>query len=907
MSRSFFFPMMRMVFVFSTARFLLFGVPFLSYPQTVTEAFTSHGVIRKAPAAAADAAVSNGDARRRRNKDNSHDTNRKQSVYAAGRPRNRRVSTLAAAAFVASSTEETWAAQEEHTANTDETVVTTTTPPPNNRSNSHSNCTPANTNENTPRSVMEQLHARVFDNNNTNETSLIEMEAYVISNKARSIGKKIAFVDFHVVKIIPNPHPQYTIDDADDDATRGSSSSTITLPAHSTAMDNSTASSSMVSLFLCQALLRHDIYVNNGGRNYKGYRKCLVRGCKYRIQGYPSCTNIPDNVVFTLTKLELLGLSRSQNPQHLQSILNQACIYQTIPIQELLHAMTPRRRTTTTRSQASPILVSSGTANNGTMTEQQREEEEEEEDEDEELRALLQNLTTGYDNNSKLQLKRITQQFLAKLPDDPPEFPHYLTTLDTNPNQKSLGVLSSRATATTTDGKSNDQFRHLPLAPSEWQQSPKGTTQQQLNDSTSITTATTIRNSSNTTSSSTLTPVSLIGWVQNRRRFQNDITMMYVEKEDDNTEDDDNDNGEESAHSHRIPCLLHPDVLEGSAATSGQAEHGRNNTRILRTGREEARMYQNLVAVGAKVAIRGYQQQQQRVEETTATEASPLGTTVVWVHHIHLLQCSSGSIGTIRFLLDLLYEQQISTLEVWRALGGTIRDGESASASDRPGGSTSSSASSSAASSIISIQELEQIQQSGRTGSNDTSRSSSSSVTERQWLANNLAIRLQQHEQQQQQQQQQQQGKNRHRPPKKRRKKPIIDPALLHVLERYRYLSTLYPVIDTDIQGNDLVVSTTNTTNETSTVPVQTTTNTAASTTGFLTGTATDNMNTNTSKAGNSNAANNSNSHDTVILTSSSSNKMTNITNDNNGNSMRVRPSVVRMPGSKWETKKKPQ
>ena len=126
-----------------------------------------------------------------------------------------------------------------------------------------------------------------------NDTSTIVVEGYVTSK--RTIGKNLAFMDLQVHHQGGNPN----INDETN---------------------------------LCQALLRKDVY--NGGF-HEGYRRCLLKGSKFRLQGVAAPTRIPGNVVLMLHSIELLALPRQA--QHIQIILQHA-VDGYIPFEEVVRA-----------------------------------------------------------------------------------------------------------------------------------------------------------------------------------------------------------------------------------------------------------------------------------------------------------------------------------------------------------------------------------------------------------------------------------------------------------------------------------------------------------------------------------------------------------------------------------------
>ncbi|GAX28248.1 hypothetical protein FisN_27Hh102 [Fistulifera solaris] len=105
--------------------------------------------------------------------------------------------------------------------------------------------------------------------------------------------------------------------------------------------------------------------------------------------------------------------------------------------------------------------------------------------------------------------------------------------------------------------------------------------------------------------------LSYTGWVKNRQRFQDNITVVTLCREDDGTTE---------TNEERLSCVLHPDVLQNDAS-----------------------VYSNLLAVGAHVQVQGVymNQDNERAANTFV------------VQHIRLLQ-SSHRPETIRYLLELM-------------------------------------------------------------------------------------------------------------------------------------------------------------------------------------------------------------------------------------------------------------
>ena len=486
-----------------------------------------------------------------------------------------------------------------------------------------------------------------------NDTTPIVVEGYVTSK--RSIGKNLAFLDFQV--------------------DHGSNQRTD---------DNHN---------LCQALLRKDIY---SGNSYNGYRRCLLKGCKFRLTGVASPTKIPGNVVLMLHSMELLALPRQA--QHIQIILQQA-IDGGIPFKEAVWAC----------SAAQQNVEESLLSLNKEQTTSSAKFDSKVGDESDSMVKMERNKIISQ------SLRRMAKDILNALPEDP----QYPVAAD----QKVL---------------SKEGNFMVPLAPKEWQIVPKGiekdieysknkyhdlmTTsrlKETLMEMTSF-----VNNDDVIQSDTESARVSITGWVQNRRRFEGNITMIYLVDNMDHSFEGENLTKDNLliGSLDRLPCLVHPDVLCGN-------------------GQQSSGMYQNLIGSGSKVRIEGQVLIPKTNEingiENSDSETRPTPPLLLWVQNIRLVRSSYRSVN-IRHLLDLLYQKQIDPKEASVAL-------------------------------LISHEDAKEL-------------SLQSDATERQWKANLLAVELQKEVS------------------SENNSTSRINPVLLEVMEKYRYLSKIHPVIATGIE-----------------------------------------------------------------------------------------------------------
>lgn len=476
----------------------------------------------------------------------------------------------------------------------------------------------------------ESFTDKLLDRLRRNDTSPIVVEGYVTSK--RTIGKHLAFLDFQV--------NHGGNDDINDETN------------------------------LCQALLRKDVY--NGGF-HEGYRRCLLKGTKFRLKGVAAPTRIPGNVVLMLDSMEILGLPRQA--QHIQIILQHA-VDGCIPFGEIVRACSAAN----SRDESLKIedrLLSI------IKNEQRTENDEDSRDGNDTIVAMAQQKAISK------TLKLLAKEILRALPGDP----QYPVAAD----QK---VLSKEGNFI------------VPAAPKEWQAAPD---QDLMKDYYDLTTTSRVKDTlaelmgmvnSNDHKSA---KVSITGWVQNRRRFEGNITMVYVV---------DNLNQSNDVL-RRLPCLVHPDIFIGN-------------------GKHSAEIYQNLIGGGAKVQFEGKVILNNNDDDDD--EDKSMSPFLLWIEKIRLLRSSSRSINT-RHLLDLLYEKRFDPQEASDAL-------------------------------LISREEAKEL-------------SMESDATQRQWKANLLAVELQ---------------KEASAENNSMRR---VDPVLLQVMENYKHLSEIYPVVATGIdEGN---------------------------------------------------------------------------------------------------------
>lgn len=129
------------------------------------------------------------------------------------------------------------------------------------------------------------------------------------------------------------------------------------------------------------------------------------------------------------------------------------------------------------------------------------------------------------------------------------------------------------------------------------------------------------------------------GWVQNRRRFQDNITVLQIVDDLESVSTDDSDAFSGSA---RVASLLHPSLIP-----------------------LEASLYKSVLTVGSRIWMQG-----QLVPRESSTT-----TTTFWITQIRLLQASWRPV-TLRHILDLVSEKKFDLEEASEALSVSYQEAE---------------------------------------------------------------------------------------------------------------------------------------------------------------------------------------------------------------------------------------
>lgn len=353
----------------------------------------------------------------------------------------------------------------------------------------------------------------------------------------------------------------------------------------------------------CQALLRREQYA---GSHYAGYQKCLHKGTKLVVVGHAAPTGNPGNAVLSVQSIErLLGVPRQV--QHLECILREAQSGG-LPLDQVSRACE------VDEDQLKDLLLKAEMT-----TAQQRRQSQEK-----------GGLFTSQTKKSPAKpLRDLAKQILNDLNDDP-----------------------SYPTALVEDRhmvKQEDVYA-VREAPLHWQQVPAGVLPTPVANDTAETSSGKViferlmdyhaQLSANVGSDSNRQLphlVSVEGWIQNRRRFQNDITVVVLVEEPTDGDIDGQAIGTrnmDSCDTMRLECILHPSSVSIPVAA----------------------VYRNLMAVGGKISVQG-----------NLVYSPELGKMALWATSIRIVHMSSQP-AAIHQLLHQLRTGDVAMEEGAKAL-----------------------------------------------------------------------------------------------------------------------------------------------------------------------------------------------------------------------------------------------
>jgi SAM-dependent methyltransferase len=322
---------------------------------------------------------------------------------------------------------------------------------------------------------------------------------------------------------------------------------------------------------MCQALLKREEYT---GILYEIYQKCLHKGTKLKVSGIATPTNNPGNVVLSIQSIELLTVPRQ--PQHIETILRQVMIVNAASLKD-----DNKGEYRTFLKQVSNACQMK-TAQN--------------------LLDVLcpQRFVATDDDISSQKLRDVSKSILQNLNEDV----LYPTTL--------------------VDGKEFAKRRSsnfvVPTAPVQWSEVPSILLEARVVQSFASTPSKSVSSDSNTLQHGIIgfqhLPTTVDGWIQNRRRFENNITVLVID--DCDRQDTGYRNLTSSSDgcgtSSRLECVLHPDFL---------------------VDRKDAHPYRNAAAVGCKVSLSGI-----LINRQSTNGETKANTAVLWIKRIRLIRMS---------------------------------------------------------------------------------------------------------------------------------------------------------------------------------------------------------------------------------------------------------------------------
>jgi hypothetical protein len=363
-----------------------------------------------------------------------------------------------------------------------------------------------------------------------------------------------------------------------------------------------------VETYSLQALLKQDAYL---GGTYSLYQRCLHKGTKLKITGQATSTFNPGNVVLLIKKMELLTVPR--HVQHIETILRQFIAAQEA-IEDGSNDYESETYLKTYREFQQQVSQACGFERIEDL-----------------CRQVNQVISSRTSNVSHLPFEQIPLRDLAKtiLHGNLEEDPNYPTCL-----------VDDRTISHQTPRTGGCSFV-IPKAPMYFTKPP----------STLTATVKPTYHATYLTKKSfqdifdghdgkndTQLVVHVEGRVQNRQRFQENITVIFLE-DDVVTDARYSRIGSRDCQRKRLECVLHPNIL---------------------TRPQQAHIYRNLVSVGSTVSLHGTMLYRHNDDPTGKGP-------VLWIDEIRLV--NAGCQPSTLFTLFLLVQAgQLDTEEAASAL-----------------------------------------------------------------------------------------------------------------------------------------------------------------------------------------------------------------------------------------------
>jgi 2-polyprenyl-3-methyl-5-hydroxy-6-metoxy-1,4-benzoquinol methylase len=161
--------------------------------------------------------------------------------------------------------------------------------------------------------------------------------------------------------------------------------------------------------------------------------------------------------------------------------------------------------------------------------------------------------------------------------------------------------------------------------------------------------------------------VSVVGWVQNRRRFRNNIIQLELVDQMISAEPD-----------NMSPELDIKPVQHSITSTGGEVEGSFRSKRLISiihpnvlsmdSGGKKSERFGQILAPGSKVIVQGHiLSQTSDIEPASVNVASSTATQILWIDTVHLLVSSWRPI-VVSFLIEQVKDRQFGTEEASRAL-----------------------------------------------------------------------------------------------------------------------------------------------------------------------------------------------------------------------------------------------
>ena len=322
-----------------------------------------------------------------------------------------------------------------------------------------------------------------------------------------------------------------------------------------------------------QAMLRRELY---SGEHFDGHKKACYLGARFRLRGEAGPTRNPGEAVLIVRSMRLLLMPRQA--QFVDSILRLASAGE-MPLGEV----------------AGACLTSA-----------------------EELSAEIDILLGGEDTGGTTKgrsFRALARSIVSNLPPLSPALMEFFEEKRRMMNQ------------------APGQFR-LPPPPKHWVVPPVEVSQMKSKENATVAVALSIAEAKDTLTSGSEVRMSISGWVQNRRRYDQNITAInLVDKLAPKSTEAVN---ELAVDFNRLECLLHPSLMS------------------------ESDMYGNLMAIGSHVWFEGMLIQ-------NAAENNIGHKSSLWVLQARLLR-ASWSPTVAQYALEMLHQQKLDVEEAAEAL-----------------------------------------------------------------------------------------------------------------------------------------------------------------------------------------------------------------------------------------------